>query len=110
MFLAHAAQTLTEEGVPMLEWPQNNQNMCPATRTLYEVVTNGKLRHGGHPIARQHALAAGVRETERGLRIKKTESRAPDDAAVALAMAVEWASRQDGSRRSVYEDRSVVIA
>ncbi len=110
MFMGHAAQTLTEEGVPMIEWPQNNANMCPATRTLYEVVTQGRLRHGGHPIARQHALAAGVKETERGLRIKKTESRAPDDAAVALAMAVEWASRQSAKRHSVYEDRSVVVA
>ena len=110
MFLGHMAQTLTEEGVPMVEWPQNNANMCPATRTLYEAVMNGKLRHGGHKIARAHALAAGVRETERGLRIKKTESRAPDDCIVALAMAVEWASRKPEARRSPYEDRPIVAA
>lgn len=94
-FLHDAAQVLEDEGLPMIEWRQDNARMCPATHTLHEAVVNGKLRHGGDPIARQHALAAGVKETERGLRIKKTASRAPDDAIVALAMGVEWASRQE---------------
>jgi phage terminase large subunit-like protein len=110
-FMHHAAQILEDEGVPMIEWKQDNARMVPATRTLHEAVVNGKVRHGGHPIARSHALAAGVCETERGLRIKKTAGSGPNDALVALAMAVEWASRQDSPpARSVYEDRGVVVA
>jgi phage terminase large subunit-like protein len=108
-FLHHAAQRLTDEGLPMFEWRQDNARMVPATHTLHEAVTSGKLRHGGDPIARSHALAAGVKETERGLRIKKTASSGTDDAVVALAMAVEFASRQE-DRRSVYEQRDLVTA
>jgi phage terminase large subunit-like protein len=109
-FLHHAAQRLTDEGIAMVEWRQDNGRMVPATHTLHEAVVNGKLRHGGDPVARSHALAAGVKETERGLRIKKTASSGTDDAVVALAMAVEWASRQSQPRRSIYEDRGPLIA
>lgn len=109
-FMHYPAQKLGDEGVPMVEWKQDNARMCPATRTLHEAVTQSKLRHGGHPVAREHALNAGVKETERGLRIKKTSSSGPDDAVVALAMAVEWASRQETGRRSVYEDHGLLAA
>jgi phage terminase large subunit-like protein len=106
-YMMHAAQTLDDEGIPMIEWRQDNARMCPATRTLHEAVTHGRLRHGGDPVVRSHALAAGVKETERGLRLKKTEvSRGRHmDAVVALAMAVDWASRTATPSRSVYEDR-----
>lgn len=108
-FLHHGAQVLEDEGIAMLEWRQDNAHMVPATHTLHEAVVTQKLRHGGHPVARSHALAAGVKETERGLRIKKTESRAPDDCVVALAMAVEWASRKVEQRRSRYSDPNATV-
>lgn len=107
-FFLHAAQRLEDEGIPMVEWRQDNARMVPATQTLSQLVTHGKLRHGGHPIARSHALTAEVAETERGIRIKKTRSRGPDDCIVALAMAVEWASRTTDPKRSVYEDRGLL--
>src|SRR5512143_796055 len=106
-YMHHAAQRLTDEGLPMVEWRQDNVRMVPATRILPEAVPRGKLRQGGHPIARQHALAAGVKETERGLRIKKTESREQIDALVALAMAVDWASKDDKPKQSVWNTRSI---
>jgi phage terminase large subunit-like protein len=105
-YMHHPAQTLDSEGVPMVEWRQDNTRMVPATRTLYEAVVHGRLRHGGDLMARAHALAAGVAETERGLRLKKTEVTKGRymDAIVALAMACDWASRSTIRRRSVYED------
>jgi phage terminase large subunit-like protein len=106
-YMHHAAQRLEDEGMQMIEWRQDNARMVPATRILHEAVTQGRLRHGGHPIARQHALAAGVRETERGLRIKKTESREQIDALVALAMAVEWASRDEKKPQSAWNTRVI---
>jgi phage terminase large subunit-like protein len=106
-YMHHAAQRLEDEGMRMIEWRQDNARMVPATRILHEAVTQGRLRHGGHPIARQHALAAGVRETERGLRIKKTESREQIDALVALAMAVEWASRDEKKPQSAWNTRVI---
>jgi phage terminase large subunit-like protein len=106
-YLHHTAQTLDDEGIAMVEWRQDNSRMVPATRTLHEAVVHGRLRHGGDPVVRSHALAAGVKETERGLRLKKTEvTRGRQmDAIVALAMAVDWASRTAVVRRSVYEER-----
>lgn len=110
-FMHHAAQRLEDEGMCMIEWRQDNARMVPATRTLHEAVVHDRLRHGGDPVVRSHALAAGVRETERGLRIKKTESRERIDAVVALAMAVEWASRDDPPpRSSIYNDAPLLVA
>jgi phage terminase large subunit-like protein len=109
-FMHHAAQKLESEGMVVVKWPQNNALMVPATRTLHEAVVHGKLRHGGDPVARSHALAAEVWETERGIRIKKTASRGRIDCVVALAMAVEWASRQEDKPHSIYEQRGLVTA
>lgn len=111
-YMHHAAQTLEDEGIAMVEWRQDNGRMVPATRTLHEAVTHGRLRHGGDQVARSHALAAGVKETERGLRLKKTEVTAGKqmDAVIALAMAVDWASRTSVKRQSVYEDRFAAAA
>jgi phage terminase large subunit-like protein len=83
-----SAQRLDEEGLPMIEYPQNNVSMVPATRLLHEVVADGRLRHGGDPTARSHALAAVAAETEMGIRIRKTASRDRIDCTIALAMAV----------------------
>lgn len=110
-FFTHASQRLEAEGVPMLEWRQDNARMVPATRTLHEAVSQGKLRHGGNSIARRHALNAAVVETERGLRVKKTASSGPDDSVVALAMAVEALSRKiDMRQESIYEQRDLAAA
>jgi phage terminase large subunit-like protein len=110
-FMHHPAQTLDDEGIPMVEWRQDNGRMVPATRTLHEAVIHGRLRHGGDQMARSHALAAGISETERGLRLKKTEVTRGKymDAIVALAMAVDWASRTTVKRRSVYVDRYAAV-
>jgi phage terminase large subunit-like protein len=99
----HLAQRLEDEGVPMLEWPYIR--MASATRTLHEIVTHDRLRHGGDQEARAHALAAEVREREHGLIISKRATRAPIDALVALAMATEFADQAEPPRQSVYEQR-----
>lgn len=100
-----SAQRLEELGAPMIEFPQNNSKMVPATRLLYEVVADRRLRHGGDPTAREHALSAVVRETEMGLRLSKSRSRALIDSTVALAMAVTLADVIPAPEISVYEGR-----
>jgi phage terminase large subunit-like protein len=100
-----SAQRLEEAGVPMLEWPQNNVHMCPATQLLREVIADRRLRHGGDPLARSHALAAVAVETEMGLRIRKTASRDRIDSLVALAMAIAAMDVTPARRASVYENR-----
>lgn len=110
-FMMHAAQRLESEGIPMIEWRQDNARMVPATRVLHEAVTHKKLRHGGEPTVRKHALATAIAETERGIRIKKTASRDRIDAIVALSMAVDWLSRlAEEPQLSVYEKRALAAA
>jgi phage terminase large subunit-like protein len=104
-----SAQRLEETGAPMVEYPQNNSKMVPATQLLHEVIADRRLRHGGDPDARSHALAAVVAETEMGLRIRKTASRDRIDALIALAMAIAVADATPAPRRSVYEDRFLIV-
>jgi phage terminase large subunit-like protein len=103
--LIGSAQRLEEAGAPMVEHPQNNSRMVPATQLLHEVIADRRLRHGGDPVARSHALAAVVAETEMGLRIRKTASRDRIDSLVALAMAVSVADAAPAPLVSVYENR-----
>jgi phage terminase large subunit-like protein len=105
-----SAQRLEEAGAPMVEHPQNNSRMVPATQLLHELIATRRLRHGGDPVARQHALAAVVGETEMGIRIRKTASRDRIDSLVALAMAVSVVDAMPPPRRSVYEDRGLIVA
>lgn len=100
-----SAQRLEEAGAPMVEFPQNNPRMVPATQLLHEVIVSRRLRHGGDPVARSHALAAVVAATEMGLRMRKTASRDRIDSTVALAMAIAVADSIPKPRESVYSQR-----
>lgn len=82
-----SAQLLAEEGLPMVEFPQTHARMCPASQALYDIVQEGRLRHGGDAILRAHADAAVARETGRGWRLDKEKASDHIDAMVALAMA-----------------------
>lgn len=98
-----SAQLLEAEGITGLEFPQNDSRMVPASEGLYAVVSGGLLRHGGDAVARRHALATVARSTPRGVRIGKDARRAPNDAVVALAMAIDALNRTS-QRVSVWED------
>lgn len=102
-FMGVLAPGMEEEGLPMVKFPQQNEHMCPASQTLFDIIVNRKLRHGGHKVARAHALAAVAKETERGWRISKAASRKQrTDLLVALAMAVDRASRTPEAGQAVY--------
>jgi phage terminase large subunit-like protein len=103
-----SAQRLEEAGAPMVEHPQNNSRMVPATRLLHEVIADGRLRHGGDPVARSHALAAVVGETEMGIRLRKSASRDRIDSLVALSMAISVVDAMPARRVSVYESRGLI--
>ena len=75
----------------MVEMPQSDSRMAPASETLFELIREGRLVHDGDPEMRSQLLAAVPAETERGVRISKRRSKARIDAAVALAMAADRA-------------------
>lgn len=86
-----SAQMLEDEGIAMVQVRQDHSNMVPASQALFDAVVNGQLIHDRDPAVREHIEAAVSQQTERGWRLSKRKSRAPIDAAIALALAV-WRS------------------
>lgn len=81
-----------------------------AASTPHELIVNGRLRHGGAEVPREHALNAEVREREFGVVISKTKSREKIDALMALAYATDEASAMKPPATSVYERRGLLTA
>jgi phage terminase large subunit-like protein len=100
-YATQLAQNLRDEGVNALEWQYSR--MPNAVVTLKEVVRHRKLLHGGDETVRSHALAAELVEREHGAIITKRRTREPNDAVVALGMALEFATGLKPPRQSVYE-------
>jgi phage terminase large subunit-like protein len=97
---------LEAEGLPMVEFPQQPQRMCPASQGLFEVVVEGKLEHEGDPIIDAHIAAATPRDVAgRGWRLDKDLSRSPSDAAIALAIALDRAREYGPASESDYTIR-----
>ena len=90
-YFVRTMRELLDEGLPVEEFPQTNQNMARACQCMYDAVTEGRLRHGGDPVLGAHVMDAAVKETTFGWRIQKLNSAAHIDAAVALAMAMDIA-------------------
>ena len=107
-FFEHAAQNLEDAGVPVKAW--RYQRNAAAAGTLHEIVSHGRLRHGGADLPRRHALAAEIRDREFGQVISKTKSREHIDCLMALAYAVDEAAALKEKRESVYETRGLVTA
>jgi phage terminase large subunit-like protein len=107
-YFVQAAQNLADEGVQVAEW--KHVRMPNAVNVLREIVAHCRLRHGGDPIARAHALAAELVEREYGVIITKRKTKQPNDALVSLGMAAEYAAGTKATARSVYETRGLMAA
>lgn len=87
-----SAELLAEQGLPMVEFPQNAARMAPASEQLYELVTQRRIVHDGDHDLRNQVLAAVIAPTERGgWKISKRKSLERIDAAVALAIMADRA-------------------
>ena len=89
-----AAEELTEEGLPVVTFPQNMTRMSPATQRFYEAVTTRHLEHDGDPRLARHFRNCQVKTDSRGSRIVKDSKNSPRkiDAAVAAVMAFDRAA------------------
>lgn len=89
------AQTLLEEGLPMVEIPQSVGNKIDFSQALFDVVLAGRLRHGNDPELRAHAEAAVAQDRGSGWSLEKLKASRPIDALIAAAMAVQAAEQDD---------------
>ncbi len=104
-FFERSAQMLTGDGLNMLEFPQSDARMIPASQSLFELVKQGTVMHDGDPALRRHIRNVVAETKPRGWRISKPPgSRRHIDAAVATAIAVFEAARTLPTRTPVGVD------
>jgi phage terminase large subunit-like protein len=81
----------------MVEWPQTDARMVPATRAVYELVVQRRLVHSGDPVLAAHVADAAPYYTRSGgTRLRKAGGTAQIDAAIAMLMAVSMALIEGG--------------
>lgn len=103
--MQRSAAVLTEQGLPMVEFPQSPSRMVPATGAFYEAVMTGNLRHASDQALTRHVLNAAVKNDPRGTKIVKSAYTKKIDAAVASIMAfsrAQWHSQQPVKKRRAY--------
>lgn len=88
---ARSLQILADEGLPVVEFPQNASRMTPATTRFYEAVVNDQLTHSGDPRLARHIANCSLRVDSRGSRLAKDHkgSTRKIDAAVTAVMALD---------------------
>lgn len=105
------AEKLDGEGLAMLEFPQTDGHMVPASQALYETILNREVAHDGDLAQKRHIQNVTPDQRERGWRISKPKgSFKKIDFAVALAIAVYNAQTlPPQSPRSKYEDSPLLV-
>jgi len=96
-FFQRSAESLYDDGLPMVEFPQSSQRMIPACGTAYEFIVGKKIVHGGSPMFTDQVLSAAQRMTEQGWRLSKGKSRRKIDACIAMCMAIDRATRRSSN-------------
>jgi phage terminase large subunit-like protein len=83
---------LAEEGLAVEEVPQHDSRMVPASETFYQLLSEGKIRHGNARELSAQAANAGKRvSSDRGWRFSKTRSAGVIDGIVAAAIGCYYA-------------------
>lgn len=100
-----SADQLETEGLPMVEIPQSDTHMAPASQSLYQLIREGLIEHDGDPTLTRHMRAAVAVQTRGGngaWRLAKGKTKKKMDGAVALAMAVSLALTPDDEQKEVH--------
>lgn len=93
-FFQRSAEALYDDGLPMVEFPQSPQRMVPACGAAYDLIVSGKVMHDGQPMFTDQVMSAAQRMTDNGWRLSKGKSRRKIDAAIAMCMALDRATRK----------------
>jgi phage terminase large subunit-like protein len=89
-YLDEMYATLEREGLPVENFPQSPERMCPAAAGLRQgIVTDQRFAHDGDPILTAHVIAATAKDVGEGaFRLVKAKTNGPPiDGCVSLAMA-----------------------
>lgn len=98
-----------QDGLPVEFLRQGFLSLGAPTKELLRLILGAKLRHGGHPILRNHiANAVAEQDAAGNLKLNKRKSKKKIDGAAALVNAVAGASCGDDHEPSVYESRGIL--
>jgi hypothetical protein len=89
---ASSRRNSEREGMRVSVFPQNDARMMPASALLYDAIVEKRLTLPASPELAQHAAGTIARQTRRGVRLDKPNSRVQIDGIVALAMAYSRAA------------------
>lgn len=93
---SRSAQSLAPDGLNMVEVPQTDTIMAPASQRIFTLIKESRVGHKGDPAVRKHVRSVVPLERERTWRISKTKSNKAIDAMIALAMAAFYCSNIHG--------------
>jgi phage terminase large subunit-like protein len=106
------AEALAGEGLAMVEFPQFDSRMVPASQAFYEAIMKGEIAHDGDPALKRQVHTVTADQKPRGWRMSKPKgSKRKIDAAIATGIAVYVAktTTPPSERRSVYEDGPLIV-
>lgn len=94
-FFVRSAELLQGDGLNMVEFPQTDTKMVPASQNIFELIKTGQVEHDHSRRMKSHIRSVVPKMKERGWRIAKGDGSAKAiDGAVALAMAAYAASAE----------------
>jgi phage terminase large subunit-like protein len=102
--------TLGEEGYACVEIRQGVAVLSEPSKKLLELVTSGKLYHGGHPVLRWNASCVTAKEQNDNLMFSKPErskNSSRIDGIAATVNALARAIVAGSTKNSVYEDHGI---
>jgi phage terminase large subunit-like protein len=88
------AAELEREGIPCIAFPQSDSRMIPASARLHAAVVEKRITVPADEDLAVHAANTIARQSRRGWRIDKPDDRTPNDAIIALCMAVDAAENR----------------
>jgi phage terminase large subunit-like protein len=91
-YFQRSAEALSDDGLPMVEFPQSGARMIPACGNAYEMIVNQKIAHDGSPTFTDQVLSAAQRMTDTGWRLSKGKSKRKIDACIAMVIALDRAT------------------
>lgn len=103
-------QNLEGDGFTMVPFGQGFRDMSPATKELMRLVLEGRIAHGGNPVLRWMMDNVFVKTDPAGnIKMDKEKSTEKIDGAIALAMALDRATKHGNGGSSVYDERGLLF-
>ncbi len=101
-------QDIASKNLMVIEMGQGYKSMSPPTKELMKMILEKKIRFPENPVLRWNASNLVV-ETDAAGNLKPSKKRSTEkiDLMVSLIMALDAAVRNEYSKQSVYEDRSL---